>query len=77
MNFSSRPKLESGIDCPDKAFEKAGAKILPTAADVFAKRDMIVKVKEPQAARNRDAESRGTSCSPTYTWLPTSRRPRS
>ena len=39
----------SGIDCPDKAYEKAGATILPTAADVFAKSDMIVKVKEPQA----------------------------
>jgi alanine dehydrogenase len=41
-------KAGSGIDCPDKAFEKAGAKILPTAADVFARSDMIVKVKEPQ-----------------------------
>jgi alanine dehydrogenase len=41
-------KAGSGIDCPDKAFEKAGAKILPTAAEVFAASDMIVKVKEPQ-----------------------------
>ncbi|HTG79459.1 MAG TPA: alanine dehydrogenase [Sphingomicrobium sp.] len=41
-------KAGSGIDCPDKAFEKAGATILPTAADVFAQSDMIVKVKEPQ-----------------------------
>ena len=41
-------KAGSGIDCPDKAFEKAGATILPTAAEVFAKSDMIVKVKEPQ-----------------------------
>ncbi|MFL6751575.1 MAG: alanine dehydrogenase [Sphingomicrobium sp.] len=41
-------KAGSGIDCPDKAYEKAGAKILPTAADVFAQSDMIVKVKEPQ-----------------------------
>ena len=38
----------SGIDCPDKAYEKAGATILPAAADVFAKAEMIVKVKEPQ-----------------------------
>jgi alanine dehydrogenase len=37
-----------GIDCPDSAFRKAGAKILPTAAEVFAASDMIVKVKEPQ-----------------------------
>ena len=42
-------KAGSGIDCPDRAFEKAGATILPTAANVFAQSDMIVKVKEPQA----------------------------
>ena len=39
----------SGIDCPDKAFVKAGAEILPDAASVFKAADMIVKVKEPQA----------------------------
>ena len=38
-----------GIDCPDSAYKKAGATILPTAADVFKAADMIVKVKEPQA----------------------------
>ena len=37
-----------GIDCPDTAYEKAGATILPNAAEVFAAADMIVKVKEPQ-----------------------------
>ena len=51
-------KAGSGIDCPDKAFEKAGATILPTAADVFAKSDMIVKVKEPQAQEIAMLESR-------------------
>ncbi|HET9458855.1 MAG TPA: alanine dehydrogenase [Sphingomicrobium sp.] len=40
----------SGIDCPDSAYKKAGAEILPTAEDVFSSSDMIVKVKEPQAA---------------------------
>jgi len=40
----------SGIDCPDSAYKKAGAEILATAQDVFASSDMIVKVKEPQAA---------------------------
>ena len=49
MKCSSRPRPASGIDFPDKAYEKAGATILPTAADVFAQSDMIVKVKEPQA----------------------------
>ena len=37
-----------GIDCPDGAFRKAGAEILPDAPAVFAASDMIVKVKEPQ-----------------------------
>ena len=40
----------NGIDCPDSAYQKAGATILPTAAEVFAKGEMIVKVKEPQAS---------------------------
>ena len=38
-----------GIDCPDSAYVKAGAEILPDAASVFKAADMIVKVKEPQA----------------------------
>ncbi len=38
----------NGIDCPDSAYKKAGATILPTAAEVFKSADMIVKVKEPQ-----------------------------
>ena len=41
-------KAGTGIDFADAAYEKVGAKILPTAADVFAQSDMIVKVKEPQ-----------------------------
>ena len=39
-----------GIDFADAAYTKVGATILATAADVFAKSDMIVKVKEPQAS---------------------------
>ena len=41
-------KAGNGIDCPDRAYEKAGAQILPDAASVFKAADMIVKVKEPQ-----------------------------
>jgi alanine dehydrogenase len=33
----------------DAEYERAGAKVLATAADVFAAADLIVKVKEPQA----------------------------
>jgi len=42
-------KAGNGIDCPDAAYRKAGAEILPDAAAVFKASDMIVKVKEPQA----------------------------
>ncbi|HEX6218584.1 MAG TPA: alanine dehydrogenase [Sphingomicrobium sp.] len=42
-------KAGTGIDCPDSAYEKAGARIVATAAEVFANGEMIVKVKEPQA----------------------------
>ncbi|MFC3099862.1 alanine dehydrogenase [Altererythrobacter lauratis] len=38
-----------GIGAGDDAYAKAGARIIPTAAEVFASADMIVKVKEPQA----------------------------
>ncbi|TQQ55522.1 alanine dehydrogenase [Vibrio cholerae] len=39
----------SGIGFSDDDYIAVGASILPTAADVFAKAEMIVKVKEPQA----------------------------
>ena len=39
-----------GIGADDAAYVVAGATIAPTATDVFAQADMIVKVKEPQAA---------------------------
>ena len=38
----------AGIKASDADYEAAGAKIAPDAAAVFAKSDMIVKVKEPQ-----------------------------
>src|SRR3954454_17301251 len=41
-------KAGNGIDCPDSAYEKAVATILPDAAAVFKASDMIVKFKEPQ-----------------------------
>ncbi len=39
----------AGIDASDAEYAAAGAHILPDAAAVFAKADMVVKVKEPQA----------------------------
>lgn len=38
----------NGVGFPDQAYEEAGATILPKAEDVFAKAELIVKVKEPQ-----------------------------
>jgi alanine dehydrogenase len=43
----------AGIFAADAAYEKAGARILPTAEAVFAEADLIVKVKEPQEAEYR------------------------
>jgi len=39
-----------GIGLHDESYTRVGAKILNTADEVFATADMIVKVKEPQAA---------------------------
>ena len=38
----------AGIGVTDADYERAGAKVVGTAKEVFAKTDMIVKVKEPQ-----------------------------
>ncbi len=37
-----------GSGFPDDQYDAAGAKLVPTAADVWGNADMIVKVKEPQ-----------------------------
>jgi hypothetical protein len=38
----------AGIGADDAAYEAVGARVVATAAEIFAKSDMIVKVKEPQ-----------------------------
>jgi alanine dehydrogenase len=43
----------TGADFTDADYVAAGAKILPTAEEVFAASDMIVKVKEPQAIERK------------------------
>src|ERR1700761_709067 len=40
----------AGIGFDNAEYEAAGASIAPNAADIFKCADMIVKVKEPQAA---------------------------
>lgn len=42
-----------GIGATDEAYVRAGAEIEPDAATVFARADLIVKVKEPQAEERR------------------------
>ena len=41
-------KAGDAIGLTDEMYQKAGAKLIPNAAEVFASADMIVKVKEPQ-----------------------------
>ncbi len=43
----------AGIGASDADYEKAGAKIIATPDEIFAKADMIVKVKEPQAKERK------------------------
>ena len=38
-----------GLGIKDEAYRAAGAEISPSAEDVFARADLIIKVKEPQA----------------------------
>jgi alanine dehydrogenase len=40
----------AGIGCDDASYTAAGARVLASAAEVFESAEMIVKVKEPQAA---------------------------
>lgn len=42
-----------GAGFPDADYVASGARIVDTAAEIFAKADMIVKVKEPQAVERK------------------------
>ena len=42
-----------GIGMDDSAYQRAGATVVSTPAEVFASADMIVKVKEPQATERK------------------------
>ncbi|MEM7041882.1 MAG: alanine dehydrogenase [Pseudomonadota bacterium] len=46
-------KAGAGIGADDADYVDAGASIVDTAEEVFAKADMIVKVKEPQAGERK------------------------
>ena len=53
-------KAGAGIDFEDHDYVAAGARIVGTAAQVFAESDMIVKVKEPQPSEIALLEARHT-----------------
>ncbi|TKD50516.1 alanine dehydrogenase [Sphingomonas baiyangensis] len=53
-------KAGGGIDFEDSDYVEAGARIVGTAAEVFAQADMIVKVKEPQPGEVAMLEARHT-----------------
>ncbi len=40
----------AGIGCPDDEYARAGARVAASAAEVFARAELVVKVKEPQPA---------------------------
>jgi alanine dehydrogenase len=42
-----------GIGASDEDYKAAGAQLIPTPEEIFAKADMIVKVKEPQAVERK------------------------
>ncbi len=43
----------AGIGCSDADYQAAGAAVADTAGEIFASADLIVKVKEPQAAERK------------------------
>src|SRR5947209_2917385 len=45
-----KTKAGDGSSLPDSEYAEAGATILPTAAEVWQRADLVVKVKEPQKA---------------------------
>ena len=40
----------AAIDFPDAEYQAAGAEIVDSATEIFARADMVIKVKEPQPA---------------------------
>jgi hypothetical protein len=59
----------TGIGATDEVYRKAGAVIADTAGEIFASAEMIIKVKEPQAASARCC-ARARSSIPICTSLP-------
>lgn len=65
----------SGIGGSDEAYKSAGASVAASAEEVFAKADMIVKVKEPQPPEWKRLRQ-GRFSSPICIWRRIRTRPR-
>ena len=63
-----------GSGSPDEEYVRAGAKIVKSAPDIFARAEMVVKVKEPLPEERKLLASAGRSCSPTSISRPISNR---
>ena len=60
----------AGIGCTDDNYRSAGAFVVDTAEEVFARGELIVKVKEPEPDRAAPTARRIMCCSPIFTWPP-------
>ena len=63
----------AGIALDDGQYRSAGAQIAQDAAEVYARGDLLIKVKEPSPPRSRCC-ALVSCCTPTCTWRPTPRR---
>ena len=52
-----------GSGLTDDEYSNAGAKIVDTPQEIFARAEMVVKVKEPQDCRAQDVAAQAKFCS--------------
>ena len=64
----------AGIGCSNDDYVAAGAKIVDTAAEIFAKSEMIVKARNRRKS-NTSSCAKGSFCLPTFIWRPIRNRP--
>ncbi len=64
-----------GASLPDDAYRAAGAEVVADAAEVWARADLVCKVKEPQPEELGLPPPGASRCSPTSTSPPTPRWP--
>ena len=65
----------AGLPVHRRRVAAAGASIVPSADEVFAGADLIVKVEDAVPGRNTTGSARTATCAPICTWPPTSNSP--